>query len=137
MGKKGMTERQMTERQRKDILLVAIYFFFQHGRKEEVSQAELVDCITEFQKEFPLGYEFSKKLPYFCYQLSTDLNDLWLQEGFFRCHYPRYGKYLMSRNFVALWPLGKAQAKRVVETLEPATIEALRKAVRVAVEKYH
>jgi len=84
-----MSKQKVTTEQRKEILLVAIYLFFQFGRKEEVSRSELIDCLTEFQKKFPLGYEFEKKVPYVSSELSKDLDDLYLHKGYIKCY--RYG----------------------------------------------
>lgn len=131
-----MNEQKMTEKQRKEMLLVAIYFFSQFGRRDEVSHSELVDCITEFQKKFPLGYEFGEKLSYVSFELSEDLNDLCLQ-GYIK-HY-KYGRRdipLFPKNFIALWSLGRGYAKKIVKTMSPEIIEALHKAVETAIEKY-
>lgn len=132
-----MTQQKISEDQRQEIVLVAIYLFSQLGRKEEVSRSELVDCLREVQKEFPLGYEFPRKLLYVCFDLDNDLDDLWLHQGYIRRY--RYGHRdipLLPKHFVALWPLGRRHAKKVLQTLDPEIIEALNKAVRTMVEKY-
>ena len=128
-----MSKQKMDKEQRQEILLTAIYLFYQYSRKEEVSRSELVDCLTEFQKGFPtLGYEFPEKNPYLCHQLSEDLNDLWFNKGYLR-HY-QYGLPL-PKNFVALWPLGKGHGKKIIETLSSEISENLNRSVKNVIKK--
>ena len=129
-----MEIQKMAEEQRQEIILAIVYLFFRYGKKEEVKRAELVDCLVAFQKEFPqLGYDFSEKSPYYCYQLTKDLNDLWFKKGYLR--YYRSGTPL-RKNYVALWPLGKGRAKKMVETMDPEMIESLNRAARAMLNKY-
>ncbi len=124
-----MKKQKIAEEQRQEIVLVAVYLFSQLGRKEEVSRSELVDCLKEIQKEFSLGYEFPQKFPHVSIKLDSDLDDLWFKKGYLR-HY-RSGTPF-PKNSVALWPLGRGHAKKVVETLDPKMIEALHKAIEKA-----
>ena len=128
-----MEKQKLAEEQRQEIVLVAIYLLSQYGKKEEVSHSALVDCLTEIQKEITLGYEFAKKLPYYSYELSEDLNDLWLHKRYIRRY--KYRSPLLPKNFVGLWPLGRGHAKKVVETLDPEMFEVLNKAVRTIIKK--
>ena len=119
---------------RQEILLAAIYLFSQHGRKERVSWFEVAECIKEFQKEFPLGYEFAEKF-LSCYELSEDLDDLWLYRGYIkRWEHRRRNTHFFPTNFVALKPLGRGHAKKIPLSLE--IIEGLNKAIKIAIENY-
>lgn len=131
-----MTDKQKIKKeQRQDIILAALYLFSQHGRDEEVSRSELVDCLREVQKEFPLSYEFPEKLPYVCYELDDDLNDLWLHKGYIRkWKYSQREVPLFPTNFIALKPLGKGRVKKIPLSFE--LIEVLNKAIELAIEKY-
>ena len=114
------------------MLLVVVYLFSQYTRKEEVSRAELVDCLRKVQKEFPLGYEFPEKLPYVPIELDSDLDDFCFQKGYLR-HY-RYGSPL-AKNFVALWPLGRGCAKKIIATLSLEITEILNRLVKAVIKK--
>ncbi len=113
--------------ERREIILATIYFLSQHIGEKQVSYSALVDCILEIQKESNLGYEFSKKLPYYSYELSEDLRDLKLS-GYIKRY--KYRSAPLSKNFIALRPLGKGHAKKVVKILDPKVLETLRKAVK-------
>ena len=132
-----MNKQKIEKGQRQDILLAALYLFAEHSRDEEISRSELVDCLKEFQKEFPLGYEFGEKIPYYSQELFDDLDDLWFQKGYIKQY--KYGSRdipLFPKNFIALKPLGKGHAKKVVETLPPEIIEGLKEAVAIAIKSY-
>ncbi len=137
MDRQKVTDEQ---EQKQDMLLVAIYLLFQYHEKEEVSCSELALCLIELQKQFPLGYEFGENFPYYSYQLCEDLDDLWIEKRYLH----RYSRgrreiVLIPRNCIALWPLGREQAKKATKTLSvesPEMIKALGKAIELAAEKY-
>jgi len=139
-----MSEQKIDKNRRQEIVLAILYLFSQHRRKKEnsqydrdkeVSHSELIDCLREVQKEFPLGYEFPEKLPYVCHELSEDLDDLWLHQGYIkRWTYKQRGAPLFPTNFVALKSLGRGHAKNI--PLSFKLIEVLNKAIELAIEKY-
>jgi len=132
-----MAKEKIKEEQRQNIVLAALYLFSQHGREKEVSRSELVDCLKEFQKEFPLGYEFGEKIPYYSQELFDDLDDLWFQKGYIKQY--KYGlRYtpLFPKNFIALEPLGRGHAKKIIETLPPEIIEGLKRVIAIAIKNY-
>ena len=135
MSKKGNEQevevKIIKKNQRPEILLAAIYLFSEHGRDKEVSRSELVECIAEFQKEFPLGYEFLETYLY-SFELFTDLDNLFI-EGYI--HQYKYGR-LLPKNFIALKTLGRGRAKKIIEALSPEIIEGLNKAIETAIKNY-
>jgi hypothetical protein len=131
-----VSEQRMGKSRRQEIVLAALYLFSQHDREKEVSWHEIAECIKELQKEFPLGYEFAEKF-LSCYELSKDLDDLWLRKGYIKkWKYGQRGVPLFPTNFVALEPLGRGHAKRIMEALPPEMIEVLNKAIELAIEEY-
>ncbi len=139
-----MNEQKTNKNCRQKIVLAALYLFSQnknkkadspHGRDKEVSWPEIAECVKEFQKKFPLGYEFSDEL-LVCQDLIEDLKDLWLDKNYIRMwtNEPR-GVPLFPTNFVALKPEGANYIKREV-LLSFEMIEALNKAIELAIERY-
>jgi hypothetical protein len=132
-----VSEQKIDKEKRKEIVLAALYLFAEQGREKEVSRSELVDCIKEFQKEFPLGYESGEKVPYYSQELFDDLSNLWLQEGCIKQYkYGRRDVSLFPKNFVALKPLGRGRAKKIIEALSPEIIEGLNRAIAIAIKNY-
>lgn len=123
---------KMEQSSRTDILLAALYFFSEHG-KEEVSLSEFQECVSEFQKEFPLGYDFFET--FLCsLDLFTDLENL-CEEGYSR-RYTYSHDTLLPKNFIRLMPLGTRRAKNIIRSLSSDKIEALNKAVVSAIGNY-
>ena len=117
---------------RTEILLAALYLFSQHG-KEEVSLSEFQECVSKFQKEFPLGYEFFET--FLCsLDLLADLENL-VEQGYAR-RYTYSHDSLLPKNFIRLMPLGRWYVKRIISGLSPDMIEALNKAVVNAISNY-
>ena len=115
-----------------EILLATLCLFSQQG-KEEVSISEFQECISEFQKEFSLGYNFSEH--FLCsVDLLTDLRDL-SQERYIRQYIYRHDA-LLPKRFVSLMPLGKGRGEKIVGTLSPDTAEALENAASIAIRNY-
>lgn len=117
---------------RSEILLATVYFFSEHG-KQEVSLSEFQGCVSEFQKEFPLGYDFFETF-LASLDLFTDLESL-CQEGYSR-RYTYSHDSLLPKNFIRLMPLGRRRAKKIIQTLSPNIIEALNKAIISAIGNY-
>ncbi|MBA7507318.1 hypothetical protein ES706_06036 [subsurface metagenome] len=115
-----------------EILLAAMCIFSRQG-KEEVSLSELQECVSEFQKEFSLGYNFSEHFP--CsVDLLVDLRDL-SRERYVRQYIYRHDAFLPKR-FVSLMPLGKGRGGKIVGTLSSDTAQALENAVTTAIRNY-
>lgn len=115
-----------------EMLLATLYLFSEEG-KEEVSLSELQECISEFQKEFSLGYNFSEN--FLCsLDLLTDIKDLYYQR-YIRQYIYRHDAFLPKR-FVSLLPLGRGRGKKIVEQLSPEMLGALKSAVAGAIRNY-
>lgn len=115
-----------------EILLAAVYIFSKQG-KEEISLSEFQECISVFQKEFSLGYNFSEH--FLCsVDLLTDLGDL-TRERYIRQYIYRHDN-LLPKRFLSLMPLGKGRGNKIVETLSRDTAEALENAVAIAIRNY-
>jgi len=115
-----------------EMLLAAMCIFSKQG-KEEVSLSELQECISEFQKEFLLGYNFSEH--FLCsVDLLTDLRDL-SRERYIRQYIYRHDAFLPKR-FVSLMPLGKGRGEKIIGTLPPDIARALEDGVTTAIRNY-
>ena len=131
-GKDVKLQGRTKELPRREILLAMLYIFTEHG-KEEVSLSEFQECVSEFQKEFPLGYDFFET--FLCaLDLFTDLESL-SEEGYAR-RYTYCHDTLLPKGFIALMPLGTRHAKNIIQSLSPGEIEALNKAVVSAISNY-
>jgi hypothetical protein len=134
-----MNEQSVQEKQRRDLLLATIYLFSQHGRDKEVSRSEVVDCMIVVQNEIPLGYEFHDRFAY-CFDFSEDLQSLQYDEWYIDRY--TYGRRTLGsrrfwpKNFISLRPLGRGHAKKIIEDLDPKTIEVLNRAIEVAIDNY-
>ena len=133
LGKEQIKPQAKTQQgSRRDILLAALYFFSKHG-KEEVSLSEFQEGVSEFQKEFPLGYDFFET--FLCsLDLFTDLENL-CEEGYSR-RYTYSHDTLLPKNFIRLMPLGRWHAKKIIQRLSLDMIEALNRTVVSAIRNY-
>jgi len=115
-----------------EMLLAAMCIFSKQG-KEEVSLSELQECVSEFQKEFLLGYTFSEHF-LGSVDLLTDLKDL-SREQYIRQYIYRHDAFLPKR-FVSLMPLGKGRGEKIVGALPPDAAQVLEDAVTTAIRNY-
>ena len=131
-GKDVKLRGRTKEPLRPEILLAMLYIFAEHG-KEEVSISEFQECVSEFQRQFPLGYDFFET--FLCsLDLLTDLENLG-EQGYTR-RYTYSHDSLLPKNFIRLMPLGRWHAKGIVPGLSPDRIEAVDKAVVNAISNY-
>lgn len=132
VGKDVKLQGRAKELPHREILLAILYLFAEHG-KEEVSLSEFQECVSEFQKEFPLGYDFFET--FLCsLDLFTDLENL-CEEGYSR-RYTYSHDTLLPKNFIRLMPLGRWHAKKIIQRLSPDMIEALNRTVVSAIRNY-
>ncbi len=117
---------------RAEVLLAALYFFLEHGKKE-VSLSEFQESVAEFQQEFPLGYAFSERFLY-SLDLLFDLKDLHYR-GYIHQYNYKHDAFLPKR-FLALTALGKGRGSKILNTLADEEAQALENAVVRAMENH-
>jgi len=113
------------KQQRQEILLGAIYLLSRLSKY--VSLSEIQDCVRHLQRQFQLGYSFSKRFN--CsFELVTDLRDL-VYAG--SLHEYNYGNdsFLPKRCF-SLTPLGDDQGRRIASQLSEDLLRHLEDTVK-------
>jgi hypothetical protein len=117
---------------RTEVLLGALYFFSEHGRKE-VSLSEFQETLAEFQQVFPLGYAFSERFLY-SLDLLFDLKNLHYR-GYIHLYNYRHDAFLPKR-FLALTTLGKGRGSKILKTLADGEVHILENAVVTAMKNH-
>jgi hypothetical protein len=117
-----------TKIQRKDILIVTIYFLQEIDRRGEVSLVEVMDAVKRLQEHLPLGYNFWDRFLY-SPDLAEDLRSL--EPLYVRRIIYQHDAYI-PKHYVGLSRLGRSYAERVLEKLEDNIKEMIKRDVTQA-----
>jgi hypothetical protein len=117
---------------RVNILLAALYIFSEQ-RRDEISISEFQESISEFQREFPIGYSFSERF-LLSSDLLYDLKNLDYQ-GYIRDYHYRLDG-LLPKRFLALTALGRGAGKKALQVLTTSEAKSLTEAVETAMKNY-
>lgn len=118
--------------ERQNIILMALYSFYERG-KEEVSLAEFLECIKKIQENIPLKYEFSERFLY-SPDLMKDLRDLEYR-GFARRFTYRHDAFL-PKSYITLTGFGKSHAKKIAQIFPSKYAPFLEKCTNEIIEAH-
>lgn len=118
--------------ERKNIILMVLYSFYERGR-EEVSLPEFLECIKRVQEKIPLKYEFSERFLYSS-DLLEDLRDLEYR-GFAHRFTYRHDAFL-PKSYITLTGFGRSHAKKVAQKIRDGYYPILEKCTDEIIETH-